>query len=569
MTVFRLLPLRLVLAFALVAAALAALPLLHGPERAAAHPLGNFTINRYSRIELSPQEVRLRYVLDMAEIPAFQERQTIDRDGDGGVSELERSAYLASKGDELHGNLRLAVDGKAVQLRAVSSDLSFPPGQGGLDTQRVVIDFTASMPDGWARSARRVEYQDGNYDERIGWREVVVRSLDGVRVFDSSVPSEDVSDELRAYPKDGLSNPLSVSSATFQVAPGSASFVEGGPQPQPSSETHARAVRGNSDSPLARYADLIARDKLSLGVVVLALVAAVGFGALHALSPGHGKTVVAAYLIGSRGAARHALLLGLTVTATHTSSVYALGFVTLYLSDYILPEDLYPWLGIVSGGLIVAMGLSLFIGRLRASRLLPDVLAWLRIRIRAAVWVRSRGLALAAAETGAVAIGLPLASAATGGPVHAHAKRLGHGLSGAHRHGAGPEHSHAASGAGERISWRSLIGLGMFGGMLPCPSAIVVMLSAIALHRVAFGLLLIVAFSFGLAAVLTGIGFFLVYAGRLSDRAPLVRAIAARLERRRGLASFAVRAFPAGSAALVAAAGLVIMLRALSQQGFL
>ncbi len=570
MTVFHLLSHRLVLAFALVAAALAALPLLHGTERAAAHPLGNFTINRYSRIELSPQEVRLRYVLDLAEIPAFQERQTIDRDGDGAVSDPERSAHLASKGDELHGNLRLTVDGKAVQLRAVSSDLSFPPGQGGLDTQRVVIDFAASMPDGWAQTARRVEYRDGNYDERIGWREVVVRSLDGVRVFNSSVPSEDVSDELRAYPKDGLSNPLSVSSATFQVAPGSASFVEGGPGPQRASETHARAVRGNSDSPLARYADLIARDKLSLGVVVLALVAAVGFGALHALSPGHGKTVVAAYLIGSRGTARHALLLGLTVTATHTSSVYALGFVTLYLSDYILPEDLYPWLGIISGGLIVAMGLSLFIGRLRASRLLPDVLAWLRVRIGTAAWARPRGLALAAAETGAGAIGLPPAGAATGRPGHAHAKRLGQELSGGHRHGLGPEHSHAAAGAGgNEVSWRSLIGLGMFGGMLPCPSAIVVMLSAIALHRVAFGLLLIVAFSFGLAAVLTGIGFVLVYAGRLSDRTPLVRAIAAHLERGSSLASFAVRAFPAGSAAIVASAGLVIMLRSLVQQGFL
>jgi ABC-type nickel/cobalt efflux system permease component RcnA len=535
---------RLLLPALLAGAALAALPLLHHPERAAAHPLGNFTVNRYSRIELAPTEVRLRYVLDLAEIPAFQEKESIDADGDGEVSAAENSAYAASKAAALREHLTLTIDGKPVELRATASDLSFPPGQGGLSTLRLVADFAA--PVAQSTSARQVAFSDGNYGERIGWREIVVRPLAGVRVAGAGVPLQDVSDELRAYPEGGLSEPLDVSSVDFTFEEDAT--AAGQPVAPPSAaSTNDAAVRGNSDSPLARYADLIGRDSLGPGVVLVALIAAVGFGALHALSPGHGKTVVAAYLVGSRGTARHALLLGLTVTATHTSSVYALGFVTLYLSDFILPEDLYPLLGVASGGLILAMGLSLLVARLRAAQLLPDVRRWV-----------ARGVSLASAEAGRVAV--PAARA--GGHVHAE--------SDAHRHGPfGRAHSHPAhSDSDEPVSWRSLIGLGIFGGMLPCPSAIVVMLSAIALHRVAFGLLLIVAFSAGLAAVLTGIGLFLVYAGRVADRMPIVRALLQHGERG-GLVSFAMRAFPVGSAAVIAAAGLVITLRALADQGLI
>ena len=539
---------RLLLSLLLAAFALAALPLLSKPERAAAHPLGNFTINRYSRIELSPAEVRLRYVLDMAEIPAFQEKETIDADGDGRVSAAERGAYLASKTAALRENINLEIDDVAPDLRLIAGDVTFPPGQGGLDTLRLVADFAAPL-DG-SDTAHRLAYSDDNYHERIGWREVVVRPLSGVRLLDAAVPLADASDELRVYPEGGFADPLNVSSVAF-------SFHESGPpvaQPAPPQpETHGRAVRGNSDSPLAQYADLIGKEGLGAGVVLLALVAAAGFGALHALSPGHGKTVVAAYLVGSRGTARHALLLGLTVTATHTSSVYALGFVALYLSDYILPEELYPWLGVASGALILAMGLSLFVTRLRSAGLLAG--AGALVGRAAALLVRAprSALVLASAEDGVAAV------PASREPARDHA----------HRDGLfGRAHVHAGRTHGEeRVSWRGLIGLGVFGGMLPCPSAIVVMLSAIALHRVAFGLLLIVAFSAGLAAVLMGIGLFLVYAGKAAERIPIVRAFLQRGERGGGLASFAVRAFPAASAAMVSAAGLVITIRALADQG--
>lgn len=557
------------IALALAALAAVAFPLLTPPSKAQAHPLGNFTINHYSRIELSPDGIFVHYVLDMAEIPAFQEQREIDADADGTVSAAEGSAYLEQQAERLREGLFFVINERAVELRAVASDLSFPPGQGGLDTLRIEIDFTAPMPEGWEDGAQQAHFRDDNYRDRIGWREILARSGDGVRVFDSTALAEDVSEELRAYPEEGLNNPLRVGSAIFSFEPGVPAATGGeaaSTEPAVDPEKEERAVRGNPDSTLARYAELIAEDRLTIGVIVIALLAAVGFGALHALSPGHGKTIVAAYLVGSRGTWRHALVLALTVTATHTSSVYALGFITLYLSEYILPEDLYPWLSVASGALILAMGLALFFGRLWSSRLAGEAFEWLKARLSAAP---ARQLALAGA---AVTPGGEHYDHA-GAHDHSHSHEAGrdaHDAPGTPRHGFGPAHSDAVPGQdGQPVRWRGLIGLGIFGGLLPCPSAIVVMLSAIALHRVAFGLLLIVVFSFGLAAVLTAIGFVLVYAGAISRRMPIVGIVTARLSNVGGLSSLAVRAFPVGSAAVVVIAGLVVTLRGLSQQGFL
>ena len=575
-------PRSLWIAMALAALSMAVLPFLGRPSEAEAHPLGNFTVNRYARIELSTDAIHLRYVLDLAEIPAFQERDAIDADGDDQVSPAEREAYLERQAERLLQGLHFTISGAPVELQAIAGELTFPPGQGGLDTQRVVLDFTAPMQEGWQDAVQQVEFRDDNYADRLGWREIVVRSGDGVRLLSSTAPAEDVSDELRAYPEDGLSNPLHVSSATFGFEPGDPPVtnagVAGGVGTR-EADTQARAVRGNRDSPLARYADLIAEDQLTFGVIALALLAALGFGAIHALSPGHGKTIVAAYLVGSQGTARHALLLGLTVTVTHTSSVYALGFVTLFLSEYIVPEDLYPWLGIAAGGLILGMGLSLFVGRLRKTGLLGEAFEWLRGRLRATAPAN-----LALAEVGSGPNVRPRAAARpsadrsdghrNGGPLPtfgggpAPVRSHSDGASSAHRHGFGKPHDHATPDE-QPVTWQNLIGLGIFGGMLPCPSAIVVMLSAIALHRVAFGLLLILAFSVGLAAVLTGIGFILVYAGRISERLPVLRTISARISSAGGGTSFAVRVFPVASAAAVMAAGLVVTLRALAQQGLL
>lgn len=547
---------RWTLLIAVVGFGLAVAALGQAPRRADAHPLGNFTINHYARIDVSENGIELFRVLDMAEIPAFQEQQRMDRDG-GGVSEPEGDEYAASKASELLRAMTLRVNGDSVALAESSRELAFLEGQGGLSTLRLEVTYTAALPDGWRVRSPRVEFADENYAERAGWREIVVRGGPGVEIVDSSAPSVDTSAALTAYPEGSLSSPLDVRTATFAFEPGAGAAL-------PSDERQDRATRGNPDATLAQFTELIGRDELSAGVVLLALAGAMAFGAIHALSPGHGKTIVAAYLVGSRGTAKHALLLGLTVTATHTSSVYVLGFVTLYLSAYVVPETLYPWLGVTSGGVILLMGASLLVSRVRSSGLLRDAVAWMRARLQRA------GLAIASSESGALLMATPSQARGASGR-HAHAGgREGPGAShehddgsSEHKHGWGPAHSHAIPGEdGEPVTWRRLVGLGVFGGMIPCPSAIVVMLSAIALHRVAFGLVLIVAFSLGLAAVLTGIGFALVYARAIGRRVPVLRRMAERVGRGGVATSFVTRAFPSIAASAVVAAGIVITMRA-------
>jgi ABC-type nickel/cobalt efflux system permease component RcnA len=543
---------RLFALFALAVLAAVILAVALPARQAAAHPLGNFTINHYTRIDVTAQGIEVFRVLDMAEIPAFQERQQIDADGDGNVSADESAAYARTAASALANGMSLTVAGSEVELAPVNQSVTFPEGQADLRTLRLEVTYAAPLPRDVLASAASVEYEDGNYRDRIGWREVVVRGGPGVELGASADALVDVSNELRSYPEDQLASPLDVRSVSFSISPG-----QGAPLPAGTND-QADATRGNPDATLGRFSDLIARDDLTFPVVVGALLLAVGFGAIHALSPGHGKTIVAAYLVGSRGTAKHALLLGLTVTLTHTSSVYVLGFVTLYLSQYILPEELYPWLGVASGAIVLAMGAALLLSRVRSSGLAGDAARWLS---QHAPRLRRAERALAA-ETGALSI------ARTAPTSHQHvrsdAHEHSHSHDAPHDHGLA-KHSHRIPGQdGEPVTWRSLVGLGVFGGMIPCPSAIVVMLSAIALHRVGFGLLLIVAFSVGLAGVLTGIGFAIVYARAIGERLPLARRIAVRAQQS-GFGAFAIRMFPVAAATAVVAAGAVITLRALAQ----
>jgi nickel/cobalt transporter (NicO) family protein len=212
--------------------------------------------------------------------------------------------------------------------------------------------------------------------------------------------------------------------------------------------------------------------------------------------------------VGSRGTALHALFLGITTTITHTIGVFALGLVTLFVSRYILPEQLYPWLGVISGAFVVVIGVALFTGRL--------------------------GLLHG----------------------HSHEHDHDHAAEGMHSHG-GFTHAHATTVPQQRgpLGWGSLLLLGISGGLLPCPSALVVLLSAIALGRVGFGLLLILCFSLGLASVLTAIGVALVHAGRLFERVPLDGRL--------------LRVLPVASALVVTVIGLGITLQALMQTGLL
>jgi ABC-type nickel/cobalt efflux system permease component RcnA len=245
---------------------------------------------------------------------------------------------------------------------------------------------------------------------------------------------------------------------------------------------------------------MLRAGELSVVLVMGALLAVMVWGAGHALTPGHGKTIVAAYLIGSRSTPWHALYLGLTVTLTHTLGVFALGLVALFASQYVLPEQLYPWLGAVSGLIVVGLGAVMLWGRVR------PLLARRGHEHHHGSYDHSHDHQQPSHE-------------------HEHTHNYGHAHPHGHEHHHTHEHEHGHShlppGAdGSPVTWRSLLGLGISGGILPCPSALFLLLTAVSLNRVTLGMVLVVAFSLGLAGVLTMVGLLFVKGCRVVQQLP-------------------------------------------------
>jgi len=441
------------------AAALAVLFSLMFPLVALAHPLGNFTVNRYSRIEIGPERVTLRYVIDLAEIPTLQELQS------AGVTTVpdptQRDALLRKFVAIVRDGAHLTVGGNAAALTQRDASFELLPGQAGLSTMRFTFDFSNDVR---VADNAALAYRDTVFTDRIGWREIVVRAGRGVRLEGSTVPSDDQTDELRNYPTDPSKPPLSVSAANVivRLAPGEGGSAAG--------SAGGGASRLNVDAFASGVSDLIrAGAEGDLVATLLAVLAAVGLGAFHAVTPGHGKTVMAAYLVGTRGSARQALGLGAAVAVSHTLGVLLLSLFILGASSVIAPDRFYPYLSAVSALIILGIGLWLLRGVLRS-----------RAHDRAHDNDREHG--------------------------HDH----GHG----HSHGPGG-HSHEVAAS---VGWRGLIALGISGGIVPSASALLLLLAAVSLRRPDLGLILIVAFGIGMAMVLVGIGLVLVRAGKFADR---------------------------------------------------
>jgi nickel/cobalt transporter (NicO) family protein len=433
-----------------------------------AHPLGNFTVNRGSAIRLTVGAAEVDYTVDMAEIPTYQELPAIDADGDGVASAQELDAWAQREARVILPGLELRVDGRAVGLSSTSATAVLLPGQAGLQTLRFEGAFSGRVTTG----SGSIAYQDGNADDgRIGWREVTA-SGDGVALAGSNVPATSPSDDLRTYPQDMLSSPLDVTSmsATFSssaTAGASAGFGPGAPV-----DAVARPA-----TEAAGFAGVLARRGLPL--VLLGLVLAFGFGAWHALLPGHGKTLMAGAMVGSGARPRQALGVATAVASMHSAAVIALGLAVVGLQQTFRPEVLYPWLGTLSGVAAVALG---------------GYLLW----TRSSDWRHRR------------------------------------------RHAHGHDHAHAHDRVlvlrpDGRLSRRGILTLAFAGGILPAPSALLAMLAAIQAHRVVYGLALVAAFSAGLACALLGVGIGALrardaIARRASERValalPLVSAVA-------------------------------------------
>ncbi len=376
------------------------------PTGAAAHPMGNFSISHYAAIRIESDVITLLYLLDMAEIPTFQEIQETGIVPEAGHPTLRR--YLAKKAEGLKEGLFLEINGQRLPFQAQSTEVIFPPGAGGLPTMKLGILYRAKL-DG-ATTVMDLRYKDANFEGRAGWKEIVAVAGAGITLMSSSVPEQDRSRQLANYPTDLLNSPpqdlearlifqregSSQAVATLEPPGPPETRVEGpGHRPvptttqrtEPSSATRsgevriapppsARAVEAQAPmgeplrlqvnrqaTPRNSFTELMATKEWGVGIILIAVAVAIGLGAFHALEPGHGKTVVAAYLVGSRGTAWHAMFLGLIVTASHTAGVYLLGAVTLYASRYIVPDRLYPWLGVISGLTIAGLGFVLFLRR--------------------------------------------------------------------------------------------------------------------------------------------------------------------------------------------------------------
>jgi ABC-type nickel/cobalt efflux system permease component RcnA len=465
--------------------------------------MGNFSISHYTRIEAHPDTVQLRYILDMAEIPTVTEKMALDADRDGSVTEEEKRSYLRRREPELLAGLTLTINHAPAALNIVRSDLSLIPGAGGLDTLKITFDMQAGYP---ARAeSYAVAYQDRNYSERVGWKEIVTIAGNGMTIRETTAAIADQSRELSHYPLDAI--PVQMTQATFTAG------VGGSGTGIAKSLLPSGSGKGGT-TPRDAFTQAITERNLTPGLMLAGLGIAFMFGAFHALSPGHGKAMVAAYLVGARGTLKHAAVLGLVVTFTHTMGVFALGLVTLFASRYIVPERLYSILSVVSGLMVVGVG------------------GWL-------LYARWRGLEV--------------------GHHHRHQYHDHHHDHDHHHHDHDHHdhdhdhhdhhhHHHLPEGP---ITARGLIALGVSGGIVPCPSALVVLLSAIALNRIGYGMALISAFSAGLAAVLVGIGILVVSAQGLLSRLPS--------------GGGWMRKLPVASALVITMIGMLLVARALAQ----
>jgi nickel/cobalt transporter (NicO) family protein len=412
--------------------------------RSAAHPMGNFSVNHYAGLSFEGGEIRITYRIDYAEIPSVHEIELLDANQDQIISDAERDAYLAKKAAEFRAGVKVRIDNQPVELTDSGRDLQQRPGAADLPTLLVTLRYRVALSPG----KHVIDFADENFPDRLGWREIVAS---GQGIVKSDVLAKSTTNALENYPE-LTTAPLNQREARIVVDVGANAIASANGTSAALGTGEAPAGTTARKAPTDPFSRLIASKEVSTWIILVSLLLAFALGTVHGLSPGHGKTIVAAYLVGSRGTPRHAALLGVVVTITHVAAVFALGLIVLLASKYVMPESVYPWLGFVSGVMIAAIG----------------------------VWQFTRRFATARTTT-------------------------------TDEHG----HSHALP---DRVTLGSLVTLGISGGIVPCPSALVVLLSAIALKRVGFGLVLIVSFSMGLAAVLIAIGMTMLYARRIVER---------------------------------------------------
>ncbi|MEU6539875.1 sulfite exporter TauE/SafE family protein [Streptomyces sp. NPDC047000] len=538
-------PRRLFTAAALLAAVTALLLLPVSP--ASAHPLGNFTVNRYDGLVAAPGTLRVDHVEDLAEIPATQAAPELKR--------LGLDAWARRRCATAARDSTVTAGGHRVALTAGRGRAALRPGQAGLHTLRVECRLTAPLPEGAPVSLR---FHSAGVTSGPGWREITARG-DRTTLSASDVPKTSVSHELTTYPKGLLSSPADTVTAALTVRPGGPALADGG---DGGGAPAASVLPRGADRWTRALDGLVSRHRLTPGFAALALLIAIGLGAMHALAPGHGKTLMAAAAAarGGRAGLRDVLPLAASVTVTHTLGVVALGL--LVTAGSAAAPSVIGWLGLASGVLVTCAGASL-------------VRRALRGRDHTAPRDHDHG---------------PQGHGPHdhGHHEHEHAHEHAHARPHPHDHDHGHPHDHPHDHPHPRPTaehprtavehtrtavehthngvththstaptLRGTILLGFAGGLVPSPSAVVVLVGAAALGQAWFGLLLVVAYGVGLALTLTAAGFAVVRLGagmnRLLERRPRWSA--------GPLAALVRRTAPLGSAFVVVALGAGLVLK--------
>jgi nickel/cobalt exporter len=460
----------------LVATVFALLICIGAAPNARAHPLGDFSLNHHDGLRLSPGHIEDTAVVDSAEIPTAQDREKTDTDDDGDVSRAEAATRARQRCSRLAEDSRVTVDSRRSAWRVRSSHLTYGRGTAGLPIARLTCRLHTDA--GLSRPAA-ITFTSGADRRRTGWKEITATAGGGVRLTASSAPARSPSAGLRRYPSGADAEPPNQTTASLRTGPGDGPPSGDSDDLAPGAGPSVAAGTSLFPSLERELTDLTTSRDLTLPVGLLGVLLTVLLGAGHAALPGHAKLAVAACLARRTGGVRAALTVGATVTATHTTGVLIVGL-TLTLSGSLLGEQLLGWLGTISGLLIAVIG------------------TWLVIT------------AVSAFTTGSPPANRHHRHHHHGPHDHAHVHDHSHGHSHDHRHDHRHEHPRARKEE-HRTPHRlpSLLGVGLAGGLVPSPSALVVLLGAISLSRTFFGVLLVLGYGLGMAATLTAAGLLL------------------------------------------------------------
>jgi len=465
-----------------------------------AHLGGTGSVDQVARITREGNKLVIVFELDMAEFPSQELRKKFDRMRDLRIDANEEKRGLRTLSREVQRGLVLALNGHPLRMKLKGRPvLETVDRTTGAVPLKVRFRFEAVLPDGF--NGGTFTFKNNLYADRIGFVRAHLDPGEGfIARGDEKVAAEvEKFEQLNAIIVDGKvkelprgKTPPRIKEMVWEVLAGEE------PSPQPGEKEAETPAPEEAKAPAAEeattpvFSDKASRtfweffqdfNQLSTWVIFGFIGLAFVYGMSHALMPGHGKAITAAFLVGNRGTIKDAILLGVTVTCTHTVAVFALGLAAEVATYTIRRDRVIWWLELVSAFLIIGLGLFIFLRHLVA-----------------------------------------LARGTEAGHGHVHFVGGHHH----HHHDHDHEHSHAHDHAhekGERPGLWQIIYLGITGGMIPCPTGLVIVSVSFQAHLLGFGLFLAAVFSLGMACVLVAIGILTVKGFHVAERYGSRRAI--------------------------------------------